>query len=568
MDRSIYFIIFFAVLIAFLVYWRYGAETDTSQTSSLLTTNNTPLVQESSANIVTSVPVQSAVQKVSPKTREIPKQLPQPTQNDDDNSPYVDGELIIRRNSSVPLKSLEDFLEKNGIRIERQVDELSLIRVTLPDEMTIDAAKKLLREYEGIDKTYNNIRTRVPRDVVSLPPVFEGRHVASVGQKGLELVHCDDPVARSSYGDGVTVAILDTGVDSTHPDLVDRMLRGYNFIDDNVITEDTHSHGTACAGIIAGKGVGTQSMKGIAPGAWILPVKVMNESGKGTSFTVVEGIVYAVENGADVINISLGTIGDSEIVRDAVAYAKKKDVLVIGAIGNDGEENALLPAGYEDVICVGAVDAKDNRAPFSNYNDVLDIVAPGVAVYTTAPGEKHMQFSGTSAAAPFVTGIAAALRSIFPHDSAEEIRARLLNGADDLGYEGKDPYYGEGIVNLKRAAYSGTDSIHDMAVTALFFTPAQPVLGKKIITHCVVENQGTKTVRDGTLILKINGEKEEISLPSLAPGETHYISRSRTLPATTEESKEFRVEAYCYSSAADEEPEDNGTALVLYTSSL
>jgi thermitase len=569
MVRSLFLILFFAVIIALLIYFRSDSDADTSVQMESANTQTFRTVKAERATAITSRPFAAPVQTDTQKTEEAsalsdtPHVLPK-----DDNSRHLPGELIIRRNASVPLKSLEEFFEKNGIRIERQVDELSLIRVTLPDDISIEDAKKLLREYEGIEKTYTNIRTRVPRDVVTLPPVFEGRQIAPVEQMGLELIHSTDPVARNSYGNGVTIAILDTGVDSTHPDLVDRTLRGYNFIDDNLITDDAHSHGTACAGIIAGKGTGTGSMKGIAPGAWIMPVKVMDAEGKGSSFTVVEGIVYAVENGADVINISLGTMGDAEIVRDAVLYAKQKDVLVIAAIGNDGEENALLPAGYQDVVCVGAVDAHDNRAPFSNYNVVLDIVAPGVAVYTTAPDKKHMQFTGTSAAAPFVTGVAAALRSLYPHDSAEEIRERILNGADDLGYPGRDPYYGEGLVNLKRAAYSNTDTINDLAVTALFFTPAQPVRGEEIVTHCVVQNQGTKTVRDGTLIVNIQGEKEEISLPTLAPGNTHYITRKQLLPATAQEVREFRVEVYCYSGATDSEPEDNGRALVLFLSSL
>lgn len=476
--------------------------------------------------------------------------------------PYLPDELILRVSDDSTIKRLEAALEKHGINIIRRVDELGLVRVKLPDGMNLPQAEKMLGELDEVSETIKNVRTEVPKTVDELPMLGPEQPLVPVQKSGLKIVKCTDPANQAAYGRNVIVALLDTGVDDTHPDLVDRTLNGYNFVDDTTLTSDTHSHGTACAGIIAGEGLTENSVRGLAPAAYILPVKVMNENGKGESFAVVEGIVYAVDRGAKVINLSIGTKANSKILREAIDYARKHGAIVVASAGNDGWEEVLFPANYEDVICVGAVDANLNHAPFSNFGNSVDIAAPGVGVYTTAPEGGYMSFSGTSSSAPFVSGALAALISENPHDSFEEIYQKLLDSADNLGEAGRDSRFGEGILNVERALRKKTDSVHDLALTSLFFDTFDLSPGLPVTVIFVVENQGDDTVRGSKLMLNIAGKKIEKSIGTLNPGDCKTFTEKWTIPTEIPQS-EIRIEGYIISDKTDAEPNDNGKALIL-----
>ncbi len=476
--------------------------------------------------------------------------------------PYLTDELILRVSDDSTIKRLEAALEKHGINIIRRVDELGLVRVKLPDGMTIPEAEKMLDELNDVSETIRNIRTEVPKTVDELPMLGPDRPLVPVQKRGLEMVKCNDPAGQAAFGRSVTVALLDTGVDDRHPDLVDRTLNGYNFVDDTTLTADSHSHGTACAGIVVGAGLTEESVRGLAPAAYILPVKVMNENGKGESFAVVEGIVYAVDRGAKVINLSIGTRGSSKILREAIDYANEHGAIVVASAGNDGKESVLFPANYKDVICVGAVDGNLNHAPFSNFGDAVDIAAPGVGVYTTAPDGNYMLFSGTSSSAPFVSGALAALISENPHDSPDEIYQKLLDSADNLADAGRDIRFGEGILNLERALRNKSDSVHDLALTSLFFDTFDLSPGLPVTIYFVVENQGTETVRGAKLMLNIAGKKIEKSVGTLTPGDCKEFSEKWAIPTEIPQA-EIRIEGYISSDKSDAEPQDNGKALVL-----
>lgn len=563
MFRSIALSLFFLLLIAALVYWHYGSPRrhDSLSSDSREVYETAPQTMHDVAEAPPAATTAAPPVVTTPPPSALT--LPETFAEEENDEEGIAGELILRRAHAATLRAIERLCEQHGIQIESRVDELGLLRVKLPPGMSLPEAEELLRDMPEIDDVYRNVRARVPRDIEVLPPLFEGREITPVTTRGLDLIHSRDPSARQSHGNNIIVAVLDTGVDATHPDLVSRTLRGYNFIDDSPVTSDPHAHGTACAGIIAGTGVGEDTARGVAPGAWILPVTVMDAQGNGTAYTVVEGIVYAVRRGAKVIAMSLGTHGDSIFLRDAVDYAHQNGTIIVASIGNEGEDTTLLPAGYAGVISVGAVDAQGQRAPFSNFNNTLDIVAPGVAVHTTAPDGGYMLFSGTSAAVPFVAGAVAALRSSFPQYDADAIIARLLDNTDDRGFAGHDPYYGRGSLNLRRALRRPQERINDMAVTDLFPIPMPPMPGELLTIHCVVQNQGTREVHGAELFLRINETREEIRLPRLASGESYGISREVLLPDTT--ATVVRVEAYCRTREPDAYPDNNGRAFVLTT---
>ncbi len=565
MNRTVGIALVFTLLIGLVVWWRLRPDTE-AQRSAALPDRGTeagegPALAAKSTG--TNLPLFSRVTAEKDTTGQQPGETAKTNVTAD--LPYLEDELILRVSDSATMKRLEALLDEKGISIIRRVDQLGLVRVKLPDGMTIPDAEKVLAEIDEVAETIPNIRTEIPKDIRELPLLGPGRPLSPVLQKGKELIKCTDPARQSSFGRNVTVALLDTGVDETHPDLVERTLRGYNFVDDNADTTDLNSHGTACAGIIVGSARNEGGVSGVAPAAYLLPVKVMNNEGKGESFAVIEGIVYAVDRGAKVISLSIGTLGDSKILREAIDYAIRNGAVVVAAAGNEGAENVLLPAGYKQVVCVAAVDGEMNRAPFSNYGDAVDIVAPGVGVYTTAPDGSYMHFSGTSAAAPFAAAALAALMSENPRLSPEEAREKLLNAADNLGKPDRDLLFGEGMINLKRALERKTDSIHDAALTTLYFEPAELEPGLPVTVHFVLENQGTRTIRGAEFLSRIAGETKEHPVISLEVGECREITIPWTVPMEVPEG-EVAIEGYLKIDEADSEPQDNGRGVILHRS--
>jgi subtilisin family serine protease len=249
---------------------------------------------------------------------------------------------------------------------------------------------------------------------------------------GADLIKAPAAWAKGYTGKGVVVAVLDTGVDYNHPDLKDNIwtnpnndaaqgyaddIHGWNFVDNNNNVLDTSQigHGTHVAGTIAGENNGF-GVTGIAYDAKIMPVKVLDNSGTGSYTNITKGIYYAVDHGANVINLSLGGSYPNNSLNSALQYASSKDVTVVMAAGNDSATQPDYPARYAKNwgIAVGAVDQNKNIADFSDYagsSQLAYVTAPGVNIYSTIPGNKYTTYSGTSMAAPHVTGVVALMLS-------------------------------------------------------------------------------------------------------------------------------------------------------------
>ncbi len=252
---------------------------------------------------------------------------------------------------------------------------------------------------------------------------------------------------RGEYGEDVVVAVLDTGIDYTHPDLEDKMVdgAGYDFVDNDDDPMDEHGHGTHVAGIIAS----------VAPGAELMALRVIEESG-GDWVDVSKAIEYARTNGADIISMSFGgqynTLTPAFELQMDRAYTMD-DILHVAAAGNDDSEEKFYPAGYDSVISVSAVDSDKEKAGYSNYGDWIEMASPGGGsldqVYSTLPNESYGEKIGTSMACPFVSGVAALRRSLKPEETNDDVRGFLQETAIDLGDE---QYYGHGLVNAYRAA--------------------------------------------------------------------------------------------------------------------
>jgi subtilisin family serine protease len=252
----------------------------------------------------------------------------------------------------------------------------------------------------------------------------------------------------------ITIAILDTGVDSNHEDLRDSIVPGYDFADDKQSTNDTAGHGTHVAGIAAGLNNNGIGITGVARGCKIMPIKVLDDEGSGSDANIIEGIKYATDHGAQVINMSLGGPGESDALQEAIDYATNHGVSVVVAAGN---ENGTVdtPGNCKGVITVGAVERNNQRASYSNFGPELDVVAPGSDILSTYIGGKgpsgYTYFSGTSMATPFVSGVVALIKAVNPGLSPDVVTDILHRSATDLGDPGFDKYYGFGLVNADNA---------------------------------------------------------------------------------------------------------------------
>jgi thermitase len=280
----------------------------------------------------------------------------------------------------------------------------------------------------------------------------------------LDQVHAED-AWQGGVGDGVVVAVIDTGVDANHPDLAGQVLRGIDLVDEGTPPDDPHGHGTLVAGVVAALAYNGEGGVGASPGAKILPVRVLDARGDGNSELVARGVRWAADNGADVINLSLaevpGLLTDvsglmNSDFDDAVRYAAQRGALVVAAAGNDGDSSTPYPADLP-LLVVGASDRGDQVWARSN-RDSRTVFAPGIDIISTWKDRGYGRSDGTSFAAPIVAAAGAMLRG--QGMTAEKARDQILQTAKPIGT-------GRGRVDLAAAA----------GVTARPSQPATPPAG-------------------------------------------------------------------------------------------
>lgn len=249
----------------------------------------------------------------------------------------------------------------------------------------------------------------------------------------------------------IIVAVVDTGVTLNHPDLQGHLVNGYNVIDPEQPPEDDVGHGTHVAGVIAAL---TDNAEGVAGMTWhnrVMPIKVLDSTGMGSTYSVAQGLIWATDHGAKIINMSLGNYASAEFLHDAIRYAFDRDVVLIAATGNDNTSQPGFPAAYPEVFAVSATDANQQKAMFSNFGDYVDVVAPGENIASTYLDNQYAALSGTSMASPHVSALAALIRSENPSLSNTDVYEIMRQSALDLGSKGRDMYYGFGQIDVAKA---------------------------------------------------------------------------------------------------------------------
>jgi thermitase len=275
-----------------------------------------------------------------------------------------------------------------------------------------------------------------PGSVVYTAAVMASNDDYSGRQWAIPMIMAPQAWEVTSGANNVVIAILDTGIDKQQEDLVGKVIAEVNFTD-SPTTEDVYGHGTHIAGIIAAWAGGDTRVAGLAHDCRLMNVKVADDQGRFDSAVAARGVIWAVDHGAKVINMSLVSMEPSPILEQAINYAWNQGAVVIAAAGNLVGDKIVYPAYYSNCIAVAATDSSDCVASWSSQGDWVDVAAPGVDIYSTLPGNKYGDKSGTSMAAAHVAGLAGLLFAVESDKNSngfvnDEVRAAIENGCDGL----------------------------------------------------------------------------------------------------------------------------------------
>ncbi len=376
----------------------------------------------------------------------------------------ISDQIVVRFKNNIDEKFVSNFESSNNIKTIKFVKKINTALFQLKPNSDVDSILTELNRDSSIDYAEKNYK-------ISLNYTVNDKKAKE--QSGLALANFPKAWDITFGNKKTVVAVIDTGTDLTHPDLKNKLVQGYNAIESDKTPMDENGHGTHVSGIVAAETNNKIGIAGSAPDTKIMPIKVLGKQGTGNTINTAYGIVWAVDHGANVLNLSLGG-PENETVKRAVEYALEKNVVVVAAMGNSALEaertknSSLLkafPAALPGVISVGAVDFSKQKADFSNYGKWISVVAPGVDILSTTPTydffmeesdldpkiKGYDTLQGTSQASPMVAGLAALVLSRYPSYTPREVKAKIESTATDLGKKGFDNEYGYGLINAAKA---------------------------------------------------------------------------------------------------------------------
>ncbi|HYN96033.1 MAG TPA: S8 family serine peptidase [Pilimelia sp.] len=366
--------------------------------------------------------------------------LPRPERPATTAPSFAKDHVLVRFDSKAPAASRQRALASRGASLAGEPAVAGFVKVNIDGD-----AKTALRELsqdaavDSVSLDYYRTAAVVPNDT------FYGSN-----QQYLSLARLPQAwdVIRSAPSQ--VIAVIDSGVDASHPDLAGRVVPGYNAVSPGASTTDTYGHGTLVAGVAAAN---TNNAVGVAGAAWngrVMPVKASSGNSFLTS-DIVEGIRWAADHGAKVINMSFAGFEASSAELAAVEYAASRGAVLVAAAGNEAGDVPVYPAAYPGVLAVGATDSSGASVDFSSWGDWVDVSAPGFGIASTFPGRTYSVENGTSFSAPLVSGVAALVLARYPSFTATQVANRIKATARDAGPRGIDPFYGNGIVDAFHA---------------------------------------------------------------------------------------------------------------------
>ena len=411
--------------------------------------------------------------------------------------------VLVRKNSFFR----PDLVPYSNLVVVNSIDRLRIEQIEVPNQVdTIEFIEDLrgCGQYEFVEpnlKRRLDVR-RTSSQSAGAAPMVSGTASTNDPYAFLQWHMTNfqvDRLSQDAQGSAITVAVLDTGVSVNGYDTPDNMTAGYDFIDNDSDPSDFHGHGTHVAGTVAQATNNNVGARGVAPNSIIMPVKVLDDDGFGYSYQIADGITFAVDRGADVINMSLGSPQSTAVESSAVAYAISNGVAVIAATGNEGNSNTILfPAAYDGVVSVGSVGLDNIVTAYSNKGPEMMFTAPGGDFYDDYNADGYVDgilqetinggvfnyyfYEGTSMAAPHVAGGYAALMSA--GFTATQVTDAFINTAIDMGSTGWDKDYGYGVVQARDAyEYLQTSAAQPELELLALEAKYQPKTGQLHIQH-------------------------------------------------------------------------------------
>lgn len=406
---------------------------------------------------------------------------------------YAPGRILAMPRAGLADDAIDRIVRENGGTKARRVGQSQLRIIDVPPGLEGKMVERLGKHPHF---KFAELDVILPGAMIPNDPYFGSQwHHAKIGSQ---------TAWESATGTGVVVAVLDTGVDSTHPELSSRLVPGWNFFANNSDTRDTRGHGTAVAGTVAAatnNGVGVAS---IAGNAKIMPIRISDDNGNATASAVAQAITYAADNGARVANVSFENLPISTSVQSAAQYMKNKNGLVVVAAGNTGTNTNW--AATSTMIPVSATGSTDQLTSFTSWGPYVAMSAPGIDIWTTKAGGTYWYCWGTSFASPVTAGVVALMMSANPALSAADVERLLYATATDLGLAGRDPQFGHGRVNAAAAVLAARNSVPAIADTTPPSASISTPLGSASVSGLVAVNAtASDNVGVAKVELRVNG---------------------------------------------------------------
>lgn len=383
---------------------------------------------------------------------------------------YVEDELLVQPRAGVNKDIFEAVINSLDAATAAEIPQINVKKIKVPPQALekVRAALSKNPHVKYVEPNYLAKSGGTPND----PTYASQWHLPKISAPtGWDI---------STGSNVIDIAIIDSGVDPTHPDLAAKLLPGYNFVNGNTDTHDVLGHGTAVAGSAAAIGNNSTGVAGVAWNNPIMPLLVLDATDSASYSNIASAITYAVDHGVRVINVSIGGSSSSSTLQNAVNYAWSKGAMVFASAMNNASSVPYYPAACTNAVAVSATTSSDTLASFSSYGNWITISAPGSYIYTTNNGGGYGAWNGTSFSSPITAGLAALILSVNPNLSNTQVVNIIKNNADDLGTAGFDQYFGYGRINVYKSLVAAQTVVPQTDSTAPTSSITSPASGSTV----------------------------------------------------------------------------------------
>jgi subtilisin family serine protease len=413
-----------------------------------------------------------------------------------DQQDYARGRILVEARPGLSNEQFDKILKVYGGK-RRKLGQSNLHLVELPGNASETAVVERLRHNPNLKFAELDRRVKVST-AVNDPYIGSEWHLSKIGAASAWDI---------AQGAGVTIAILDSGIDTAHPDLAPNLVAGYNIYDNNTDVTDVCGHGTGVAGTAAAATNNAIGVAGMAGRAKIMPVRIAYLDPTNGCYayysTISSGLTWAADHGARIANISYSGVSGSASVQSAAQYMKSKGGLVFVSAGNTGTDQGMTPTSA--MIVVSATDSTDAKASWSSYGDFVALASPGAGIWSTTRGGGYQAWNGTSFASPLAAGVAAVMMAAGPALSGAQIESLMYSSAVDLGAAGRDPLFGYGRVDAGAAVLAAANTVVVVDTQAPSALINAPLGGSSVSGQVAVDASATDNVGVVRVELQVNG---------------------------------------------------------------